>query len=107
MTVAIESAGLQPGDIKAIWSSQSGLRAADVGEEGAIRRLFGDSVQVFAPKKQMGEPMGVGASLNTALALEGWEQGATDRVPQGPVLVNSGSLGGTHFSIVLAPYTEE
>jgi 3-oxoacyl-[acyl-carrier-protein] synthase II len=104
MSVALEMAGLQPGDIKAVWASQSGLRAADMGEEAAIRKLFGDGVTVIAPKKQMGEPMGVGASLNAALALEGWKQGATDKDPSGPILINSDSLGGTHFSIVLVPH---
>jgi 3-oxoacyl-[acyl-carrier-protein] synthase II len=43
--------------------------------------------------------MGVGGSLTAALALKSWEHGAT----AGPVLVNSLSLGGTNFSVVLAP----
>jgi 3-oxoacyl-[acyl-carrier-protein] synthase II len=45
--------------------------------------------------------MGAGGALNTALALKGWEHR-----PGGIVLVNSSSMGGTHFSLVLAPYRE-
>jgi 3-oxoacyl-[acyl-carrier-protein] synthase II len=50
------------------------------------------------PKLKLGEPMGAGGALNAALALKSWEGGEP-----GPVLVNSLSLGGTNFSIVLAP----
>jgi hypothetical protein len=39
--------------------------------------------------------------LNAALAMKSWEQGEG-----GPVVVNSLSLGGTNFSIVLAPVTD-
>jgi hypothetical protein len=42
--------------------------------------------------------MGVGGAMNAALALKSWEQGES-----GPVVVNSLSLGGTNFSVVLAP----
>ncbi|MFN8538983.1 MAG: hypothetical protein U0232_16100 [Thermomicrobiales bacterium] len=45
--------------------------------------------------------MGAGGALNAALALHGW-QAQPDAT--GPVLVNSCSLGGTNFSVVLAPY---
>ena len=54
------------------------------------------------PKLLLGEPMGAGAELATALALKGWEAG-DERSPKGPVLVNSLSLGGTNFSILLGP----
>jgi 3-oxoacyl-[acyl-carrier-protein] synthase II len=104
MRTALDAAGLRPEQIAAVWSSEAGLRAADVPEQAAIQRVFGDSVTVLAPKKQLGEPVGAGAPLNAALALEGWAEGAEDRAPKGPVVVNSESLGGTHFSIVLTPY---
>ena len=53
------------------------------------------------PKLKLGEPMGGGGALNTALALKSWEGG-----DGGPVLVNSLSLGGTNFSVVLAPHSD-
>ena len=100
MRLAIEMAGLQPTDVKAVWASATGLRAADRAEERAIRRVFGDDVEVLAPKRLLGEPMGAGASLNTVLALKSWDEREDLR---GPALVNSLSLGGTNFSILLAP----
>jgi 3-oxoacyl-[acyl-carrier-protein] synthase II len=71
----------------------------------AIRRLFGERVPVQRPKLLLGEPMGAGAPLEAVLALKGWEQSGADAPAKGPVLVNSGSFGGTHFSVVFAPYT--
>jgi len=58
---------------------------------------------VIAPKLLLGEPMGAGVSLCAALALKGWQEGDEEASPKGPILVNGASLGGTNFSIVLAP----
>ena len=99
MRLALEAAGIEPGDITAVWASACGSPAADHAEAEAIRRVLGGDVEVEAPKRLLGEPMGAGGSLNAALALKSWQHGAA----QGPVLVNSLSLGGTNFSIVLAP----
>jgi 3-oxoacyl-[acyl-carrier-protein] synthase II len=104
MQLALERAELEPGDITAVWAAASGLQLADLAEEGAIRRVFGDGVKVRTPKLIFGEPIGVGGSLNAALALKSWQQGAE---PPGPVLVNSLSLGGTNFSLALGPYRED
>jgi 3-oxoacyl-[acyl-carrier-protein] synthase II len=65
--------------------------------------VLGDGAKVMAPKVLLGEPMGAGASLSTALALKGWQEGDDENSPKGPILINSMSLGGTNFSIVLAP----
>ncbi len=46
--------------------------------------------------------MGAGASLSLAIALSGWKRGDSAS-PKGPILVNGTSLGGTNFSIALAP----
>jgi 3-oxoacyl-[acyl-carrier-protein] synthase II len=102
MQVALERAGVSAAAIKTVWASKCGLAAADEAEAGAIERVFGGDVDVRAPKLTLGEPMGVGACLETALAVQAWEhEGAA-----GPVLVNSASLGGTNFSIVLAPFAD-
>jgi hypothetical protein len=57
----------------------------------------------MAPKLKLGEPMGAGPSLSTALALKGWQEGDSEKSPRGPIVVNGTSLGGTNFSVVLAP----
>jgi 3-oxoacyl-[acyl-carrier-protein] synthase II len=101
MRLALERAGLDHGDVTAIWANASGFRVADEAEQQAIARVFGDAANVQRPKLKLGEPMGVGGALNAALALKSWEQGE-----RGPVLVNSLSLGGTNFSLVLAPFAE-
>jgi 3-oxoacyl-[acyl-carrier-protein] synthase II len=103
MRAALEHAGVKPEDVAAVWATSCGLSVLDEAEAKAIERLFGDGARVIAPKLKLGEPMGAGASLNAALALKGWRKGDEDASPQGPVVVNSASLGGTNFSIVLAP----
>lgn len=105
MRIALERSGLAAADVKAVWTSAAGYRPADEAEERAIRRVFGESILRVSPKLFMGEPMGAGGSLNAALALKAWQTpdgGATS--PQGPVVINSGSLGGTHFSLAMAPF---
>jgi 3-oxoacyl-[acyl-carrier-protein] synthase II len=104
MRIALERSGLQAKDIKAVWSSAAGYRPADEAEAKAIRRLFGEGTPVVSPKLLLGEPMGAGGALSAVLALKGWQQGGAGAPPAGPVLVNSASLGGTHFSLALAPY---
>jgi 3-oxoacyl-[acyl-carrier-protein] synthase II len=103
MRAALERAGVEPGDVAAIWATSCGLPVVDEAEAKAIERVFGEGAKVIAPKLKLGEPMGAGASLNAALALKGWQKGDEEGSPQGPVVVNSASLGGTNFAIVLAP----
>ncbi len=97
--IALDAAGLQPSDIATVWSSASGLGSADRAERNALRRVFtaGDTPAILAPRMLLGEPVGAGAPLSVALATEGWARGERP----GPALVTSGSLGGTHFAIVL------
>jgi 3-oxoacyl-[acyl-carrier-protein] synthase II len=99
MRTALESAELEPDAIEAVWSSSAGLGVADRPEERALRRVFGGDARIQAPKRLLGEPMGAGGPLNVVLALEAWRRGEAT----GPVVVNSSSLGGSHFSVVLAP----
>ena len=102
MRSAIERAGLQPGDIGTIWANASGLEVVDEAERHAIERVFGDGANVVMPKLLFGEPMGMGGSLNAALAVQSWRSSDDAR----PALVNSLSLGGTNISIVLAPFED-
>jgi 3-oxoacyl-[acyl-carrier-protein] synthase II len=61
--------------------------------------VFGSSVRVDAPKRLLSEPIGAGGALNAALALLAFRHGERE-----PALVNSGSLGGTHISLLLTPH---
>ena len=99
MRSALERAGLQPADIGTIWANASGLEVVDEAERQAIERVFGDGANVVKPKLLFGEPMGMGGSLNAALAVQSWRSGEDGR----PALVNSLSLGGTNIAIVLGP----
>ncbi len=99
MRTALGAAGVEAGDITAVWANASGFAIADEAEARAIGRVFGDDANVQRPKLTLGEPMGVGGAMSAALAVKSWEQGES-----GPALVNSLSLGGTNFSIVLAPF---
>ena len=101
--VRIERAGVEPGQVAAVWMAKTGLTIADEAEDKAVERAFGGDVKTIAPKLLLGEPMGAGASLNAALALKGWQEGDEERSPKGPIVVNGMSLGGTNFSIVLGP----
>ncbi|MFN8636602.1 MAG: beta-ketoacyl-[acyl-carrier-protein] synthase family protein [Chloroflexota bacterium] len=108
MRLALERAGLEPSDIGAIWTGLDGHAGIDAAERAAINRVFGDGAldgssgpRLYAPKLLFGEPVGAGASLNAVLALKAWQHGHAD-LPRGkPALINSCSLGGTNFSIVL------
>jgi 3-oxoacyl-[acyl-carrier-protein] synthase II len=102
MRLALERAGMMPAGLGAVWASASGHGTADAAEREAIGRVLGADANVLAPKVKLGEPMGAGGALNAALALRSWQEEGGDV----PVLVNSLSLGGTNFSVVLAPYRE-
>jgi 3-oxoacyl-[acyl-carrier-protein] synthase II len=106
MRAALERAGLEPTAIVAVWASRCGLGVADEAEAKAIERVLGSETPVIAPKLLLGEPMGAGALLNLALALKGWSVGDEEHSPRGPILVNGMSLGGTNFSIAVAPIDE-
>jgi 3-oxoacyl-[acyl-carrier-protein] synthase II len=103
MRMALDRAGVDAGDVAAVWASATGLKSQDEAEAKAIERVLGGGVTVLKPKLLLGEPMGVGANLNAAIALKGWQEGDDEASPKGPILVNSTSLGGTNFSILLGP----
>jgi 3-oxoacyl-[acyl-carrier-protein] synthase II len=95
---ALDRAGLQPWDIAAVWTNTVGIAAVDEPENHALARVFGGpSVPAqLAPKRLFGEPIGAGAPLALALATAA---GALD----GPALVVSSSLGGTHLALLIGP----
>ncbi|VFA99070.1 beta-ketoacyl-[acyl-carrier-protein] synthase family protein [Nocardia cyriacigeorgica] len=100
MRGALDESGLAPGDVSAIWANAAGLPAVDDPERAAIARLTGGSgPRVETPKQILGEPVGAGAHLCAALAVH--DPAGFD----GPVLINSSSMGGTHTCLVLTPDT--
>jgi 3-oxoacyl-[acyl-carrier-protein] synthase II len=102
MRGALANAGVEASEVVAVWASKSGLAVADAAEDAAIARVFGDTPPpVFEPKTVVGDPVGAGGPLNVAVALAGWRRGDDVHSPRGPILVNSMSLGGTNFSVVL------
>jgi 3-oxoacyl-[acyl-carrier-protein] synthase II len=104
MRTALERAGVEPSAVAAVWANRCGLQVADTAEQHAIERVFGAGTPVMAPKVLLGEPMGAGGSLCAAIALKGWAEGDEQGSPRGPIVINSMSLGGTNFALVLAPY---
>ncbi len=101
--LALDEAGVAPDAVQAVWGGTTGLHAADAAEAAALARVFGTPPTTHAPKTLFGEPMGAGGALNAALALQSWQ---AQPASAGPTLVNSTSLGGTNFAIVLAPYKD-
>jgi 3-oxoacyl-[acyl-carrier-protein] synthase II len=101
MRKALADAGTEPEELTAVIANAAGLPAVDRPEDRALRRLR-TPAEVLAPKRTLGEPVGAGAQLGVALAIESWRRGRA----AGPVLVNSSSLGGTHICLVLRPGTE-
>ncbi|MGW2522773.1 beta-ketoacyl synthase N-terminal-like domain-containing protein [Streptomyces sp. NPDC001617] len=101
MRKALADAGTRPEELTAVWANAAGIPAVDRPEERALRRLD-VRAEVLAPKRVLGEPVGAGAHLSVALAVEGRRRGGA----AGPVLINSSSLGGTHIALVLRPGTE-
>ncbi|NED99170.1 3-ketoacyl-ACP synthase [Phytoactinopolyspora halotolerans] len=97
---AIETAGIEPGDVTDIWSVACGLEMVDRGERAAIDRLFpssgGARPRLHQPKTVLGEPTGAAGTLLAALAAHD----LADRAA-GVALVNAVSLGGTALSVVM------
>ncbi|WP_306357732.1 MULTISPECIES: beta-ketoacyl-[acyl-carrier-protein] synthase family protein [unclassified Nocardia] len=100
MRAAAAECGLESGAVQAIWANAGGLPTVDDPELAAIERFRSDTTRVEQPKRVLGEPVGAGAHLCAALAF------AEPTRFDGPALVNSSSLGGTHLSLVFTPGTE-
>jgi 3-oxoacyl-[acyl-carrier-protein] synthase II len=105
MRTAVARAGLEPAQVAVVWSSACGHRRTDAAEAAAIRRVFGAGKVTVAPKLVLGEPIGAGAGLGVALAVQSWAHPEAG-LPSGPALVNSCSLTGTCVSLLLAPPRE-
>jgi 3-oxoacyl-(acyl-carrier-protein) synthase len=126
MTIALDRAGVGPGEIDAIFVDATGTPEADAAEVDAIRQVFGDraeQVPVTAPKTMVGRLYGGGAPLDVAAALLAIRDGVLpptinlDQPANGAsldfvrdeareakletVLVNARGFGGFNSAIVL------
>jgi 3-oxoacyl-(acyl-carrier-protein) synthase len=124
--VALDNAGVGPGDIDAIFADAAGEPEADRLEAGAIKEVFGDragDVPVTAPKSMVGRLYAGGASLDVATALlamrdgrlpptinldepaEGCDlrfvTGSAEAAELGTVLVIARGFGGFNSALVL------
>lgn len=96
VTEALRDAGVAAGDLAAVYTAAAGLATADDAEARGLDRVLGASGPPrLAVKRTVGEPMGAGAAVSAAAALAAGLDG--------PTLVTSTSLGGTHIAIVLTP----
>ena len=102
MRAAVAEAGLVPAEVATVWSAACGHRGQDAAEAVAIQRVFGRRVVSIAPKLVLGEPFGAGAGLGLTLAVKAWNHPEAG-LPDGPALVNSGSMTGTWTSLLVAP----
>lgn len=124
MRVALADAGVEPGDVDAIFCDAFGVPEYDRLEAQAIRDVFGDGkVPVTAPKSMTGRLYAGGASLDVAAALlamrdgklpptvnldepaEGCELDFVTGKPRsadlGTVLVTARGYGGFNAALVL------
>jgi act minimal PKS chain-length factor (CLF/KS beta) len=68
--VALDDAGIGPGDVDVVFADGAGVPAADAIEAQVINDLFGDKgVPVTVPKTMVGRLYAGGASLDVATAL--------------------------------------
>ncbi|MFF8813517.1 beta-ketoacyl-[acyl-carrier-protein] synthase family protein [Streptomyces pactum] len=73
MQLALDNAGIKPGDVDFISAHGTGTRANDVTEAGAIRQIFGDEApRTVSIKSMIGHTMGAAsalAAIGCALAI--------------------------------------
>jgi 3-oxoacyl-[acyl-carrier-protein] synthase II len=127
MQLALEDAGLQPGDIKQINAHGTSTLLNDIAEAQAIESVFGKhSVPVVSIKGVTGHPMGAAGALEAAAVLLSFEKklipptaGTTVLDPRinidvvigeprswepGPTISNNFGFGGHNGSIIISPY---
>jgi len=76
MRLALESAGLAPGDVEYVNAHGTGTEAGDIAESRATHAVFGDRVPVSTLKGHLGHTLGACGALEAAMVLdmmrEGW-----------------------------------
>jgi len=126
MRLALEDAGLQPGDIRQINAHGTSTPLNDAAEAAAIAEVFGpESVPVTSTKGVTGHALGAAGALEAAAVLLSFEHklipptaGTTQVDPEfkvdlvsggarpwepGPTISNNFGFGGHNGSIILTP----
>jgi len=126
METALESAGVAPEEVDAVFADGMGVPDADVLEAKAIREVFGKrtgELRVTAPKSMVGRLYAGGAALDVAGALLAMRDGSlpptinldepadgcdlnfvtgsAQKAELGTVLVNARGFGGFNGALVL------
>ncbi|WP_262700352.1 MULTISPECIES: beta-ketoacyl-[acyl-carrier-protein] synthase family protein [Streptomyces] len=131
MRLALENAGVGPGDVDFISAHGTGTRANDVTEAAAVRRVFGADTapRTISMKSMLGHSMGAAsalASIGCVLAIvEGFVPPTINHVETDPecgldcvpneavaakprVVQNNGlAFGGNNAVLILGKYEEE
>jgi len=127
MNLALEDAGLQPGDIKQINAHGTSTPLNDAAESQAVTKVFGaKSPPVVSIKGVTGHPLGAAGALEAAAVLLSFEKrlipptrGTTVVDPEmtidvvigeprpwepGPTISNNFGFGGHNGSVIIAPF---
>jgi 3-oxoacyl-[acyl-carrier-protein] synthase II len=125
MRMAIEDAGLAPGDVQYVNAHGTSTPKGDVTEIECLREVFGknlETIPVSSNKSQIGHTLGGAAAIEAAFAIEGMRRGiilptinyipdpelaGVDVVPNkarkqehGIVLSNAFGFGGTNCCVI-------
>ena len=126
MQLALDDAGLQPGDIKQINAHGTSTPLNDSAESEAIAKLFGESrPPVVSIKGVTGHPLGAAGALEAAAVLLSMEKGlipptrGTTQIDPamsidvvigeprpwtpGPTISNNFGFGGHNGSVIISP----
>ena len=108
---ALVDAHLEPNDVDAVVSAQSGLKLIDDAELEGIRSALGSGVAVAAPKRIFGETFGGAGALGMTLALAWFAgakvaplvQGAPPRACRTAIVLTVGFYGNVSAVVLRVP----
>jgi 3-oxoacyl-[acyl-carrier-protein] synthase II len=129
LEMALENAGVKPGDVDFISAHGTGTKSNDVTESGAIRAVYGDSMPpVISVKSMLGHTMGAASALGFIASVLGIVESfipptinhsrtdpecGVDCVPNDArscpveIVQNNGlAFGGNNASIIVARFQE-
>ena len=102
---ALLAGSASPKDVGDVWLAAAGHAPTDRIENAAVSRVFDpepSGPRRHTPKVFLGEPLGVGGALSTALAIRKWSDG-----PVAPAMITTSSLTGSHAGLLVKPPRRE
>ena len=75
MRLAIQDAGIEPGDIDYVCAHATGTPIGDAAEAEALHRIFGSDVPVSSLKGHLGHSLGACGALEAIACIEAMHQG--------------------------------